>query len=219
MFTVAGASDAVEEAVRALARRAVAALNLTDHQGVHPRIGVVDVVPFIDLDDLWAPATGASLDARDRYADWSAAELGVPCLLYGPRRSLPELRRTARLERSHPTAGTTAVGARGVLVAYNVWLAAGDLAEARAVAGAVRTAAVRTLGLLVGDRPQVSCNLIAPLEAGPADVYDAVATLAPIERAELVGLVPAAVLERIPTHRWAELDLGEDRTIEGRMPP
>jgi glutamate formiminotransferase len=117
----------------------------------------------------------------------------------------------------HPTAGAMAVGARPLLVAYNLWLAPGtELAVARRVARAVRGPGVRTLGLAVGDEVQVSMNLVAPLEVGPADVWDRVATLAPVARAELVGLVPAAVLARAPEGRWAQLDLGPDRTIEGR---
>jgi len=65
---------------------------------------------------------------------------------------------------------------------------------------------------------QVSMNLLAPLEVGPADVYDAVtAAGAVIARAELVGLVPQAVLEATPRARWGQLDLGDDRAIENRL--
>ena len=219
VFTFAGAPAVVEGAVRALAAAAVAQLDLATHRGVHPRIGVVDVVPWVDLDDPWAPSTAVSLGARDRYVGWSESELGVPCLRYGPERSLPDLRRTVDPLRLHPTAGASAVGARGVLIAYNLWLAAGGVTEARAVAHAIRGPALRALGLLVGQAAQVSCNLIAPRELGPADAYDAVAALAPIDHAELVGLLPAAVLAPIPRPRWAELDLGEDRTIEARLAP
>ncbi len=61
-------------------------------------------------------------------------------------------------------------------------------------------------------------NLLAPLEVGPAAVYDAVAAHgASIERAELVGLVPRAVVERAPRGRWAQLDLSPERTIEARL--
>ena len=217
VFTLAGAPDAVESAVRALAAAAVERLDLAAHRGVHPRIGVVDVVPWVDLDDPWAPATPLSLGARDRYVAWSESEIGVPCLRYGPERSLPDLRRTVEPLRLHPTAGATAVGARGVLIAYNLWLADEGIATARAVARAVRSAAVRTLGLLVGSQAQVSCNLVAPRDFGPADAFDAVAALAPIDHAELVGLLPAAVLAPIPRSRWAELDLAGDRTIESRF--
>lgn len=211
-----------EEAPRAVAAAAVATLDLVAHAGAHPRIGVVDVVPFV-------PLAGSDLDdavgARDRFAAWAAAELGLPCFLYGPERSLPDVRRSAFDSLApdvgplvpHPSAGAVAVGARPVLVAYNVWLAEPDLARARAVAEAVRGRAVRALGLGVGEAVQVSMNLVDPSTVGPADAYDAVASRAAVARAELVGLIPGSVLAAIPRPRWAELDLAEDRTIEARL--
>ena len=60
-------------------------------------------------------------------------------------------------------------------------------------------------------------NLVAPEEVGPAAAFDLVAARAPVERAELVGLVPASVLAAVPSQRWAELDLDESRTIEARL--
>lgn len=205
--------DGVEAAARAVAAAAVAVVDLRAHQGVHPRIGVVDVVPFV-------PLAGSSMDdaitARDAFASWMTSSLGVPCLLYGPERTLPEVRRQAASVAGHPTAGLCAVGAREVLVAYNVWLAPG--ADPVPAAGAVRQpGVVRALGLDVGGRPQVSCNLVAPDVVGPLEVYSAVSALAPVEGAELVGLVPRSVLERVPRERWDELDLAESKTIESRM--
>lgn len=209
-------------AARAVAAASVLSLDLRRHAGVHPRIGVLDVVPFV-------PLGGATLDdavaARDAMARWLADELAVPCFVYGPERSLPEVRRRAFVDLApdvgppvpHPTAGACAVGARPVLVAYNLWLARPDLAQARALARDLRGPAVRALGLEVGDEVQVSMNLVDPAAVGPAEVYDRVAAQAPIARAELVGLVPEAVLHAIAPHRWAQLDLAEDRTIEGRL--
>jgi hypothetical protein len=69
----------------------------------------------------------------------------------------------------------------------------------------------------VGGHVQVSMNLVAPLDVGPAAVYDAVAATATVRRAELVGLVPAAVLAATPRSRWDQLDLAADRTIEARL--
>ena len=115
------------------------------------------------------------------------------------------------------TAGAIAIGARPILVAYNVWLADDDLALARRIASAVRTPQLRTLGLQVGDRVQVSMNLVDPEVVGPAAATDAVAALAPIAGCELVGLVPEAVLRALPGARWAALDLSLDRTIEARL--
>lgn len=201
-----------EDAPRRVAARAFELLDLRRHQGAHPRLGVVDVVPFV-------PLAGSTMDdavaARDRYAAWSP----VPCALYGPGGpTLPEVRRQApRVVTPHPTAGITAVGARPVLVAYNVWLADTPLPVAEAVAASLRSPALRALGLQVGDRVQVSMNLVDPLALGPADAYDAVSLRVRVAGAELVGLVPRAVLEGAPAERWEQLDLGPDRTIEARL--
>lgn len=212
-----------EDAPRAVARAAVEHLDIGDHVGVHPRIGVVDVVPFVPLDGA-TPAD--ALTARDRFAAWIAAELAVPAFLYGPERTLPDVRRHAFGDLApdtgppapHPTAGAVAVGARPLLVAWNVYLAEPDLALARKVAAAVRGPHLRALGLAVGDDVQVSMNLIAPDVVGPAEAWDRVAAHVPLARAELVGLVPRSVLDRTPRSRWAQLDLAEDTTIEARLP-
>jgi glutamate formiminotransferase / 5-formyltetrahydrofolate cyclo-ligase len=212
-----------EDAPRAVATIAVDRIDLAAHDGVHPRIGAVDVVPFVPLGDT---TMAEAIAARDRFARWAGDALGIPCFLYGPERTLPEVRRGAFTTLGpdtgpmspHTTAGACAVGARPVLVAYNLWLAPpADLASARAIAAAIRGPAVRALGLAVGDRVQVSCNLVDPDVIGPAEVYDAVAATAPVERCELVGLVPAPVLARIDRTRWPLLDLDEDRTIEARL--
>ena len=181
-------------------------------------MGVVDVVPFVPLE-------GSTMDdavaARDRFLAWAGAELDLPGFAYGPERSLPEVRRTAfgglaptaGPPAPHPTAGAVCVGARPLLVAYNVWLADGvGLEDARRVAAAVRRPdVVRALGLDVGGRAQVSMNLIDPVDGvGPAEAFDAVRALVAVDRAELVGLVPAAVLAAVPPARWAELDLARN---------
>ncbi|MFP5317439.1 MAG: glutamate formiminotransferase [Acidimicrobiia bacterium] len=224
VFTLAAEpAGRLGRAVRQLATVAVARIDLRRHQGVHPRFGAVDVVPFVPL--AGSTITDA-VAARDRFAAWAGSELGVPCFRYGPEVVLPEVRRTAFRSRlpdtgpaePHPTAGAMAVGARPVLVAYNVWLAQGvAVEEARRIAASLRGPAVRALGLDVGGRAQVSCNLVDPAAVGPAAVYDAVVAQAPVERAELVGLVPAAVLEAVPPGRWAELDLEPGRSIEARL--
>jgi glutamate formiminotransferase len=117
----------------------------------------------------------------------------------------------------HPTAGACAVGARGPLVAYNLWLARPDIDAARAIVRAIRSEHVRALALAVGEHVQVSCNLVDPLVVGPAEIYDAVARHAAIARAELVGLIGRDVLARIDNARWAQLDVSDDRTLEARL--
>jgi len=188
---------------------------------------VVDVVPFVPLaGSVLADAVGA----RNRFAAWMADALDVPCFLYGPERSLPDIRRGAFTSLTpdvgpsspHPTAGAAAVGARAVLVAYNLWLADADLVTARSIAAGVRGPAVRAIGLQVGDQVQVSMNLVDPLVVGPGDAYRLVerglrGAATRIERAELVGLIPDAVLAATPRADWGRLDLDADRTIEARV--
>ena len=221
VFTLAG--PAVEEAVQRLAREAVRRVDLRHHEGAHPRLGALDVVPFVALA---GSAADRALAARDRFARWAADELELPCFLYGPERDLPEVRRRAFRElapdagprRPHPTAGAVAVGARRPLVAYNLWLAPGvDRQRAQEVARALRGPGVRAIAVVASPSVQVSCNLTEPLAVGPDAAFDAVAAHVEVARAELVGLVPAAVLAAIPRDRWAELDLDPSRTIEARV--
>jgi glutamate formiminotransferase len=211
-----------EDAPRRVARSAVDLLDLRAHRGAHPRFGAVDVVPFVPL----RGSTMADAEAaRDRFLTWVADELAVPGFAYGRHRSLPEVRRRAFRDLSpdagpatpHPTAGAVAVGARDVLVAWNLWLVVPDLARARHVADQVRGPDLRALGLAVGARVQVSMNLIAPHVVGPAEAWDRVAALVPVAGAELVGLAPASVLDRTDPARWSQLDLARERTIEARL--
>jgi glutamate formiminotransferase len=257
VFTLASPNETdLDEAVRALADRALALLDLRHHSGIHPRLGVVDVVPFVPLGaaqgrgDIPARshATGlagaeapggasasiggsladatelmAALVARDRFIAWFAGR-GVPCFEYGPERSLPEVRRrafrdlspSAGPDRPHSTAGSCCVGARRILVAYNILLMEGP-ELARSIASALRGPAVRVLGLDFAGTGQVSFNLVSPLDIGPADAYDLVAARARVAGAELVGLLPRDVLRRIPERRWSELGLSDEATIEGRL--
>lgn len=237
VFTLASRqSDLVERAVQALVAEVVTVLDIGQHHGVHPRFGVVDVVPFVPLvgpearparadDDI-----GAAKAARQRFTRWADQQFRLPCFVYGPERSLPEVRRRAFMDllpdtgppMPHPTAGACAVGARPALVAYNVWLTGGDVALARRIAAELRRPGIRTLGLAVGDRVQVSCNLVDPYVVGPDRVLALVDELAKangtaVARAELVGLAPAGVVEQIPPEHRARCDVDLDRTVEMRI--
>lgn len=232
VFTMAGRPGPLLDAVQALARAVVSLVDLRTHTGVHPRLGALDVVPWVALEG-WPLAPGdhaAARRLRDDFAAWAGRELQLPGFLYGPERSLPEVRRTAWKTavpdtgppRPHPTAGAVAVGHRPVLIAYNLWLAEPDLPLARSIASEIRAPGLRTLGLPVGGDVQVSCNLTDPWRLGPGAVYDAVAHRADmagtgVARAELVGLVPRRVLEAEPRRRWAELGLSPETTIEARL--
>jgi glutamate formiminotransferase len=227
VLTIGGPGPAVEASVRRLARAVVAHLDLSAHSGAHPRIGVLDVVPWVALEG-WPVADGpaaVAIEARDRFIRWAAEALDLPCFAYGPERTLPEVRRQAWVTldpdagpaHAHPSAGAAAVGARGILVAYNLWLARPDLDRARHIASALRTPDLRTLALEVGTEVQVSCNLTRPWLVGPAAAFDAVAHQAEVARAELVGLIPRSVLDAVPRTRWPELDLDPSTTIEARL--
>lgn len=217
VFTMVG-----EDAPRHLTEAAVSLMSIVDHDGVHPRLGMIDVVPFVPLQHS---TMNDALVARDEYAQWVARELNIPCFLYGPERSLPEIRKNAWKQlfpdvggtTPHDTAGAICVGAREPLIAYNVWLRDVDIEETRRIASLVRTEVVRTLGLQVGRYTQVSMNLIAPHVAGPDVAVDAVKQFADIDHTELVGLLPQDVLMSIARERWEELDLAHDRTIEWRL--
>jgi glutamate formiminotransferase / 5-formyltetrahydrofolate cyclo-ligase len=226
VLTLAG--ETVEAAARDVTRTALARIDITTHQGAHPRLGVVDVVPFAPIGPEGMRTGGDLSDAiraRDSFCAWAGAQLALPCFLYGPERSLPDVRRHAFSaltpdcgpHEPHPTGGACSVGARPVLVAYNLMLADTSIGRAREVAASIRSSFVRALAFEVADGIQVSCNLIAPWQIGPSEVFDEVRSLAPIRRAELVGLVPEAVLRTTDRARWAELGLSEGATIELRL--
>lgn len=240
VFTLASTAAALEAAVRSLAELALSTIDLRAHEGAHPRLGVVDVVPFVPLvtcsNGLLGDAPlNTAVAARDRYASWACSTLSIPCFLFGPleggeRRELPTVRREAfgslvpdcGPSRLPQRTGATAVGARGFLVAYNLWLSGGDSVIARSVARALRGRAVRALAFELGGQLQISCNLIEPLAVGPAEVHDTAAKLleptgTSVTRSELVGLLPAAALAAVPPQRRPELGLSEDATIESRL--
>jgi glutamate formiminotransferase len=181
---VGSASQAVAASV-ALARTAHELIDLRVHRGAHPRIGALDVLPFV-------PLGGATLDDAVTLARRAAAriwrEAGVPSYLYGAAASAPHRTHLADVRRgefeglaarvagderwrfdygdaAHASAGAIAIGARPFLIAFNVELASGDLALARFIARALRESSgglrsLKCLGLRIGDdRVQVSCNV------------------------------------------------------------
>lgn len=214
----------VLQAVRDVTRRAVATIDIRLHSGVHPRVGAVDVVPFV-------PAAGtylaAAINARNEFAAWAGEELSLPVFLYGPERSLPEVRRGAFRDltpdfgpgSSHRSAGATCAGARSPLVAWNAWLGRNEMTAARRIVRELRAQlrGVRALAFEIDGSAQVSCNLVEPETTSPDQVYDFVNERSPVVRSELVGLLPDSVLQRVPRWRWELLDLSSDRTIEARL--
>jgi glutamate formiminotransferase / 5-formyltetrahydrofolate cyclo-ligase len=239
VLTLAGPSDgAMEAQVREVARAVARSVDLDGHQGVHPRFGALDVVPFVAL----TGATSAdAADAARRFAEWIVAELAVPVFLYGDAdpeaRTLPDARHDAFRDRPpdlgptspHPRLGAVAIGARPVMIAVNCVLDTDDVAGARRIAGQLRERdgglpGVRALGLLLASvsRAQVSMNLVALERTGLQPACEAVRDRAlaagrRVTAVELVGLLPAAELERcdLEFREWAQI--GEDQTIEARL--
>jgi glutamate formiminotransferase len=189
VLTLVGPAGAARDAALAAAAEAVRRIDLTKHSGQHPRLGAVDVVPFVPLG-----ATPMELCIRTarEFGVRAAADLNLPVYFYEEAASRPERRNLALVrgagfdalrhvtltaERApdlgpshvHPTAGAVAVGARGRLLAFNVNLQTDDLEAARAIARAIRERdgglrSVRALGLRLPSRGhvQVSINITEP---------------------------------------------------------
>src|SRR5947207_209407 len=140
VFTFAGDAGSLEASVRALYEYAVAHIDLRAHTGEHPRIGAVDVVPFVPLD---RSTMAECVALADRVGRWVAERFAIPVFLYGEaarnpaRKALEDIRRggfeglAAKLKTEgwqpdfgprtpHPTAGASVIGARPPLVAFNV---------------------------------------------------------------------------------------------------
>ncbi len=230
VFTLINDADQLVADVRHLIDDALTHLDLAGHEGVHPRFGVVDVVPFVALDARESPRACA---LRDDTANWLATTHGVPVFLYGPlsggERTLPEVRRRAFRDLSpdvgpaeaHPRFGASALGCRPILVAWNLWLEGVDLDTARRIARELRRPGLRTMAFAVGGAVQVSCNVIDVSVVSLSSVYDEVAARVPrggrLARAELVGLAPKSLLDAEEPSRWDQLDLSAQRTIEARI--
>jgi glutamate formiminotransferase / 5-formyltetrahydrofolate cyclo-ligase len=225
VFTFVGNAASLQQAVLRLFERAVADIDLRAHQGVHPRLGAVDVVPFVPL----IGATMADCVALARSAGAAiAGTFGVPVYLYEEasanpaRKRLEDIRRGAfeglkdKMSRPewkpdfgpahpHPSVGATVVGARRILIAYNVNLASSNLDIAKAIARTIRQSSgglpfLKAMGVrLDADVVQVSMNL-TNYEQTPMHVaFDAVRREAgrlgvAVRGSELIGLVPQAAL-------------------------
>jgi glutamate formiminotransferase len=229
VYTFAGEEDAVCEAAFESARVALAQIDLRTHQGVHPRIGAVDVIPLVPL---WNATLQTCAALARRLAERLAVQLDLPVYLYAsaardPARELSTIRRggferlrteIARPERRpdrgpvrvHPTGGAVAVGAREILIAFNVDLETPDVAAARAIAAAVRESsgglpAVQAMGVALPSRGcvQVSMNLRDYRRTPPLAAFQRVAAEAArrgiaVSGGELVGCAPRDALPRDP---------------------
>jgi glutamate formiminotransferase / 5-formyltetrahydrofolate cyclo-ligase len=186
VLTLAGDAGPLKQAVLALYEQAIAAIDLRTHKGEHPRLGAVDVVPFV-------PIEGVTMEDCVRLANEVAAEVAarfaVPVFLYEEaartpaRRNLEDIRRGefeglgAKMQSAdwapdygprtpHPSAGATVIGARMPLIAYNINLNTNRLDVAKKIAAAIRQSSggfryVKAAGFTLEDRGivQVSMNL------------------------------------------------------------
>ena len=186
VFTLVGDADGVERAILALFERAVADIDLRGHSGEHPRLGAVDVVPFVPIEGV--TMAGCVALAKKVGAE-VAARFKIPVYLYEEastnpaRKNLEDIRRgefeglTAKMASAgwapdfgaavpHPSAGAAVIGARMPLIAYNINLATDRLDVAKKIAAAIRHSSggyryVKAMGIKLEDRGivQVSMNL------------------------------------------------------------
>lgn len=201
VFTLAGPPEPLRAAVVALFARAVSSIDLRTHSGEHPRLGAVDVVPFVPIEDVTMNDCVAL--ARETAAE-VAGRFQIPVYLYEEattdpaRRHLEDIRRgqfeglTAKMAlpqwapdygplTPHPTAGATVIGARMPLIAYNINLGTDRLDVAKRIAAAVRSSSggfrfVKAMGVRLEERGivQVSMNLTNYEETPIHRVFDTV---------------------------------------------
>lgn len=233
VLTLVGEPDALAEAVYHTVVEAARRIDLREHEGEHPRIGAADVVPFVpmdglDLDGFRGADIHRCVTLAGRVGRRIADELRIPVFLYGQAarragRDVPAsfrkggfetLRETIESDpdrkpdfgppRVHRSAGATAVGARRILVAYNVLLDTDDVEVARRIARAIRSSSgglphVQALGFEVDGRAQVSTNLLRVRSVPPLEVFEAVRREArgegvEVTGSEIVGLAPERAL-------------------------
>lgn len=225
VFTVAGGRGQLAEALLRGATTVVDRVDLRSQEGVHPRVGALDVAPVVYLDP---EARGAACAEALTAAALIGEGLEVPVFLYGDLATDPDRRERAALRaggsqglperiasgelrpdygpaRAHPSAGATLVTARPPLVAFNLELESDDVELARRVAASVRESGggfpgVRALGLTLAERgrAQVSLNVHDHGVAPLTEIVAAVRARAPVACAELVGLAPKAAFEGFP---------------------
>ncbi len=250
VITFAGNSEAVlESAVRA-AEKAAELIDLNHHRGVHPRLGALDVLPFIPLG---AATLQECVELARRAGNRIWKELGIPVYFYEAAALRPDrvkledvrrgqfegLREAVRIDESkrpdvggpslHPRAGAVIVGARKILIAYNINLRTADLDVAKSIAKRIRASSgglpgVKALGLPLLSRGlvQVSTN-ITDFEQTPVHVvYSEVVRLAAaqgveIEESELVGLMPRTAIESAAAGLLKMSQFDSQRVIENRI--
>ncbi len=215
VVTFAGTRESVGEAALRGIGKAAELIDLNNHQGVHPRIGATDVVPFVPIEGVTLEDCAA---VARTVAEQTWRRFRIPTYLYAaaarhPKRQHLEHVRRGQFERLrdeirknpdrhadfggarlHPTAGATVVGARKFLIAYNINLKTSDLELAKAIARKIRASsgglpAVKAMGVELKARNmvQVSMNLTDFETTSPATVFDAVAQEAARAKVAIAG--------------------------------
>ena len=247
VLTFVGDSAAVAAAAFACARKAVELIDLTRHEGQHPRMGAIDVLPFVPLEGTsLADCVSLARDVGRRLGD----ELALPVFLYEAAATRPDRKNLAEIRkpqfeglrdligkdpdrvpdfgpaRIHPTAGCAAVGARMALIAYNVDLESKDVALAKRIARKIRERdgglpGIKALGLWIEDRQcaQVSINVCDFARTGLLEVFRAVEREAggAVRSSEVVGLVPRAALPPDAERVLRLAGFAPDQVLESRL--
>ena len=186
VITYMGSPEACEEASVKLAKKAVELIDLTKHEGGHPRMGCVDVMPFVPLKDV---TVEECVELSKRVGERIAAEADLPVFLYEDSATAKHRQNLAKIRkgqfegmaekvkeekwcpdfggaRIHPTGGVVAVGARPPLIAFNINLATDNVEIAKKIANIIREVkggfkCVKAMGLLLEERnvAQVSINM------------------------------------------------------------
>ena len=248
VITYIGDPRSVISASLAAAEFAVREFDLSRHRGLHPRIGALDVLPFVPLRGLHM----SDAIAVAHEVGQAISSLGVPVFFYGeasdpPGRGLAELRRggieslqdgfhkgrkpdlPSSAMFPHPTAGATCVGARDVLLAWNVVVAGIDEEQAKLIASKLRERdggffGVRALGLYLHHREQVqiSMNLEDPTRTAPEAVYaeitQAVSEMGgEVLEVEVIGMLPDTLVLPGSESRLDLLNLDSERVLSFRV--
>jgi glutamate formiminotransferase len=228
----------IEAAIRG-AGRAAQLIDLTRHEGVHPRVGAADVIPFVPLE-------GAAIEECVEAAHLAGREIWerfhLPVYFYESAARIAGRMKLERVRRPgfdwlppdfgdapHPTAGAAMVGARGFLIAFNINLATRDVAIARAVARSIRESSggfpfVKAIGLPLPSRDcvQVSINFVNFSETRFDAVWDAVVREAArlgtsVASSQLIGFVPRRAFEQAPAFFARAENFDPSRILETRI--